>query len=153
MSTEKLNLWLAAAATLLTAVAVVLTGVALKVASKTLNYMRGRDLEVDTRTGWIEIHKAMVNLRVQRSFVMLAQSAMGAYLAGGPNQAEERIRSYTLAAAQLRGQLDRLNDDPLVVEVAEFLDENISTTQWQTAEYEKAFDAFVHKVAFKSRPR
>jgi len=153
MSAENLNLVLAGAATLLTAVAAVLTGIALKVAIKTLKYMRGRDLEVDTRTGWIEIHKAMVNLRVQRSFVMLAQGAMGAYLAGGPNQAEERIKSYTLAAAQLRAQLDRLNDDPLIVEVAEFLDGNVLTKQWQTVEYEKSFDRFVHKVALKSRPK
>jgi hypothetical protein len=115
--------------------------------------MRGRDLELDTRNGWIEIPKAMVNLRVQRSSVMLQSGALGAYTASGPNQAEERIRDYTLATAQLHGQLDRLNDDPLVVDLSTFLNENNLTSQWQTTKYEAKFDEFAHSVALKSRPK
>jgi hypothetical protein len=116
--------------------------------------MRGRDLELDTRNGWIEIHKAMINLRVQRALVMLQNSALDAYImTGSPNAAEGPIRDYTLAAAQLRAQLDRLNDDPLIVAIADFLDRNILTAQWQTSEYETRFDAFVHSVAMKSRPK
>jgi hypothetical protein len=95
----------------------------------------------------------MINLRVQRSFVMLANSALGAYTSSGPNQAEVRIREYTLAAAQLRGQLNRLNDDPLLVELSTFLNENNMTAQWQTQEYETRFDEFAHSVAMKSRPK
>jgi hypothetical protein len=146
MTTEQLNLWVALGAVVLTLLAVI-------VALQTLKYMRGRDAEVDTRTGWISIHKAMINLRVQRSFVKLAQSAMGAYFSSSPNQFDERIRDVTLATAQLRAQLDRLNDDPLVVELASFLDDNQLTSQWQTDHSEKAYDGFTQKVALKSRPR
>jgi hypothetical protein len=145
MSTEDRNLWLAGATVLLTILAVV-------VAIGTLRYMRGRDSEVDIRTGWIEIHKAMVNLRVQRAFVMSQKGAMGAYTSGSPNPFEERQRDYVLATAQLRGQLDRLNDEPLIIELSAFLDNNKLMEQWQTDEYEKQFDAFAHKVALKSRP-
>jgi hypothetical protein len=145
MSTENLNL-------LLATVTVVLAILAVVVAIQTLRYMRGRDLEVDTRNGWIEIHKAMVNLRVQRAFVMSQRGAMGAY-GPGPNQFEERKRDYDLATAQLRGQLDRLNDDPLILKLAAFLDDNKQMEQWQTDEYDKKFDAFAQSVAMKSRPK
>lgn len=152
MSTECLNLLLASATVILTILAVVLTGIAVKVAIKTLKYMRGRDLEVDTRNGWIAIHIAMINLRVQREFIKLAQSRAGGYMQGSPNPIEARIRDTTLATAQLRSQLDRLNDDPLIIELAAFLDDNQLTAQWQTDAYEKEFDSFVLKVAMKSRP-
>ncbi len=117
----------------------------------TLTYMRGRDLELDTRNGWIEIHKAMVNLRVRRELIMLP-GKMAAFGVSAPTQPGV-IADYTLAAAQLRAQLDRLNDDPLIVELANFLDENKLTAQWQADEYAPKFDAFVHGVAIKSRPR
>lgn len=145
MSTEDRNLWLAGATVVLTIFAVI-------VAIGTLRYMRGRDSEVDTRTGWVEIHKAMINVRAQRAFVMLARGSMGAYASGSPNQFEERQRDYILAIAQLRGQLDRLNDDPLVLDLAAFLDNNKLMEKWQTDEYENKFDAFAQKVALKSRP-
>jgi hypothetical protein len=137
---------------LFAALAVLFGALAWRIAKITLTYMRGRDLELDTRNGWIEIHKAMVNLRVQRSLVMLQGSALGAHTSSGPNQAEERIRDYTLATAQLRGQLDRLNDDPLVEALSTFLNENNLTAQWQTQEYETKFDEFSESVAMKSRP-
>ncbi len=133
--------------------AVLFGALAYRISKITLTYMRGRDLELDTRSGWIEIHKAMINLRVQREFVKLARGAMGASMSGSPNQFEERIRDVILATAQLRSQLDRLNDDPLIIELAAFLDDNKPTMQWQTDAYEQAFDGFVHKVAFKSRPK
>jgi hypothetical protein len=143
MSTENLNL-------LLATVAVVLTAVAVIVAIKTLGYMRGRDLEMDTRSGWIEIHKAMINLRVQREFVMSELGMVHVSKSGGLDQG---IKDYTLASTQLRSQLDRLNDEPLIVELAGFLDANVLTAKWQTEAFQKAFDGFVHKVAFKARPK
>jgi hypothetical protein len=139
MCVENLTLLLAVGTVLLTVLGVV-------VAFRTLSYMRGRDLEVDTRNGWVEIHKAMVNLRVRRSMALVNQ-------AWEASEHAELVRTISLATAQLRGQLDRLNDDPLIVELAAFLDANKLTGQWQTAEYEKVFDAFCHKVAMKSRPK
>jgi predicted NACHT family NTPase len=146
ITTQQLNLWIAGGAVLLTFITMI-------VAFQTLRYMRGRDADVDIRTGWIEIHKAMINLRVQREFVKLARGAMGAHASGSPNQFEGRIRDVTLATAQLRAQLDRLNDDRLIVDLANFLDENKLTEKWQTDEYERAYDAFAQKVALNSRPK
>lgn len=145
MTTEQLNLCLAAAAVVLTFLAVV-------VALNTLSYMRGRDLEIDTRSGWVEIHKAMINLRVQRELVLL-QNRVESYGLTSPISPDALITDYTLASAQLRAQLDRLNDDPLIIELAAFLDENKLTSEWQTNEFVAAFDKFVHKVALKSRPK
>jgi len=82
MSTEVRILWL-------TFATVVLAALAFIVAFQTLTYMHRHDSETDTRGGWTEIHKAMVNLRVQRGFVLAQRGAMGAY-GPGPNQFEER---------------------------------------------------------------
>jgi hypothetical protein len=146
-------LLLTALAVLFGALAVLYGALAYRMEKITLTYMRGRDLEMDTRNGWIEIHKAMVNLRVQRALVLMQRGAMGAYSSGSPNQFEERERDYILATAQLRGQLDRLNDDPLILELATFLDGNKLMDQWQTDDYEAKFDAFAQSVAMKSRPK
>ncbi len=137
---------------LLTVATVVLAFVAVLVGICTLKYMRNRDSQVDTRVGWIEIHKAMVNLRVQRTFVLAQRSQMGAYSSLVPNQFEERRRDYVLATAQLRAQLERLSDDPLTVDLVEFLNANQEMEKWQTDEYENKFDSFAHQVALKSRP-
>jgi hypothetical protein len=94
MTTENLNLCLAGAA-------IGLTFLAFVVALKTLDYMRNRDLEMDTRSGWIEIHKAMINLRVQREFILLPNK-MAAVGVPAPISAASSIKDYTLAAAQLR---------------------------------------------------
>jgi hypothetical protein len=145
MSNETLTLLLGGLTILLAIIAVV-------IAERTLSYMRGRDLEVDTRNGWIEIHKAMITLRANRAFVMMQWGQMGSYMQGVPNLYEERVKDYTLATAQLRGQLDRLNDDPLLIQISDFLEANILTKDWQKAEYETAFDVFAHQVAKKSRP-
>jgi hypothetical protein len=117
---------------------------------RTFNYMRERDLVTDTRTGWIEVHKAMVSLNVERALVM---SEPGGGYGPTENPQVQRVRDYTLASAQLRGQLDRLNDDPLVVELALFLDDHKLEAQWQTAEYENAFNSLAQEVALKSRPK
>jgi hypothetical protein len=126
---------------------------AYQVGKITLTYMRGRDLELDNRNGWIELHKAMVNLRVERTFVLAQRGARGGYSSSAPNPFEERKRDYDLATAQLRGQLDRLNDDPLIVDLAAFLEDNQDMEKWQTDDYEKKFDEFAHSVAMKSRPK
>jgi len=145
MSTEVRILWL-------TFATVVLAAITVLVAFQTLGYMHRHDSETDTRSGWAEIHKAMVSLRVQRTFVLAQRGAMGAY-GPGPNQFEERQRDYILATAQLRGQLDRLNDEPLLGEIARFLEDNKLMEQWETDEYEKTFDGFADKVAMKARPK
>ena len=76
----------------------------------------------------------------------------GLYIQGLAQQFEERQRDYILATAQLRGQLDRLNDDPLLAEIGRFLEDNTLMEQWETDEYERTFDGFADKVAMKARP-
>lgn len=146
ISTMNLHQW-ADVATLAIAV------LAFVVATWNFIYVRRRDFEVDTRSGWIEIHKAMVNLQVQRGFVLLLRGQMGAYTQGGSSLLEERMRDYVLATAQLRGQLARLNDDPLIIELSKFLADNKQLEQWQTDAYEMKFVDFALKVAMKSRPK
>jgi hypothetical protein len=144
MTTETLNL-------LLACVTVLLAFLATLIAFQTLKYMRGRDAEVDTRNAWIEVHKAMINLRVEWTFVMFQVGQMGSYSSGATNPYDAGVREYTLARAQLRGQLDRVNEsDPLIINLANFLDENLLTARWQTEQYQTTFDGFVHKVAAKS---
>lgn len=147
ITAERLNILLAVLAVLLAALTLLLAWVTYKLGQRTLSYMKDRDLELDTRNGWTEIHKAMINLRTQGAFVRL-----GGFGPFGGN-ADKMIADYTLARSQLLGQLDRLNDDPLLVQISEFMNANLLTRDWQTEQYEKAFDAFVHQVAFKSRPK
>jgi hypothetical protein len=145
INTESLNI-------LLAALTLLMAWVTFQLGRRTLSYMRDRDFELDTRNGWIEIHKAMVNLRVQRELIMMHIGSLGGYGAG-PSEASERIAAYTLAGSQLLGQLDRLNDDPLLKEISAFLEDNILTKDWQRPEYPVKFDAFAKRVAFKSRPK
>lgn len=137
---------------LFAALSVLFAVLAWHIARITLTYMRGRDLELDNRNGWIEVHKAMINLRVQREYIVLPMK-MAALGIPSPIQSADGVKDYTLAAAQLRSQLDRLNDDPLIVELASFLDSNILSAQWQADAFVAKFDTFVHSVAFKSRPK
>lgn len=147
ITTEQLNILLALLTVLLAALTLLLAWVTYKLGQRTLSYMEDRDLELDTRNGWIEIHKAMINLRTQGAFVRL-----GGFGPFGGN-ADEIIGTYTLARTQLLGQLDRLNDDPLLLQISEFMNANLLTRDWETDEFEKAFDGFVQQVAFKSRPK
>src|ERR1700719_907561 len=136
MTSEHLNAVLAVAALLVAAAAFI-------VALNTLSYMRDRDLEVDTRSGWVEIHRAMINLRVQREFILLQNAMADPH----PVVSQQNIREYTLASAQLRAQLDRLNDDPVVIEVAAFMEAHQLAAQWQTLQFVAKYDEFVHQVA------
>jgi hypothetical protein len=65
------------------------------VAMNTLEYMRGRDLELGLRNGWIEIHKAMVELRVRRELVLL-QNKMAQYSLSIPAQPQDDSASPPL---------------------------------------------------------
>lgn len=151
VNTERLNLLLAALNIMLAALTLFMAWVTVKLSRRTLSYMRDRDLELDTRNGWIEIHKAMINLRVQVDFVIL-QSKVGPPSPLGSNM-RDVIEKYTLASSQLLGQLDRLNDDPLLVQISEFLNANILAKDWQTEYFLKQYDAFVCQVALKARPK
>lgn len=108
-------------------------------------------VRAETRGGWNDVHNAMINLREQQSFVTAEKRQAGAYSTASPNQLGERLREYHSADAQLHGLLAR-NDDPLAIELRNFLDAN-EDAQWQNKEYETQFDDFLHRVEMKSRRR
>jgi hypothetical protein len=139
ITAERLNILLAVLTLLLAALTLFLAWVAYKLSERTLSYMKDRDLELDTRNGWIEIHKAMIALRTHGALVMLP-SAIGAY--GPLTDPGEAITNYTTARSQLLGQLDRLNDDPLLVQISEFMNAHLLSRDWQTKAFEDQFDAF-----------
>jgi hypothetical protein len=144
MSTDKLNLIVAVAAAVFALVALVIS-------FWTLRYMRGRDHEVDTRAGWAEIHKAMVAERVQRAYYLIArQEGDDSPLS---NQELERFREHDLANEQLRGQLERVNDDPLVETLKELLLANRTIDSLRSSGFTKTFNEIFQKVAIKARPR
>jgi hypothetical protein len=125
--------------------------IAVFIALRWYEYTRRRDAETDARRPWIELHKSMVDVRAKRAMVQVSQP--GAHAASGPSSFVELQKDYALAVAQLQGQLDRLNDNPLQVEISEFLKvSNKPTAYWQTPEYETTFDSLCQKVAMKSRP-
>jgi hypothetical protein len=151
ITTERLNILLAVLAVLLAALTLLLAWVAYKLSRQTLSYMRDRDLELDTRNAWIEIHKAMVNLRTHAAIIRVGTVLVGY----GPSEANtaDAVTNFTLARSQLVGQLHRLNDDPLLLEISEFLLSNLLTKDWQTTAFEEKFDAFAKRVALKARPK
>lgn len=151
VTAERLNILLAALNIMLAAVTVWLAWVAYKLGRISLSYMRDRDLELDTRNGWVEIHKAMVALRTHGALAVFP-GPTGEYGLPGTNAAD-LVANYTLARSQLLGQLDRLNDDPLLVQISGFLNANLLSKDWQTERFENQFDEFVHQVALKARPK
>lgn len=146
MSTENLNLMLAALTVLLAIFAVA-------IAWGTLKYMRNHNLRIETRNGWIELHKSMVNLQVHRKLALIQIMEPEAHPGGGPWSYVDLQKPFSLAAAQLRGQLDRLNEDPLIVEIVQFLDEKEPIARWQMPGYGASLEVFSDKVAQKCRPR
>jgi hypothetical protein len=151
ITTERLNILLAVLTLLLAALTLFLAWVAYKLSERTLSYMKDRDFELDTRNGWVEIHKAMVALRTHGALAVFP-GPTGEYGLPGTNAAD-LVANYTLARTQLLGQLDRLNDDPLLVQISEFLNANLLSKDWQTERFENQFDEFVHQVALKARPK
>jgi hypothetical protein len=147
MSTENLNLMLAGLIVLLAIIAVV-------IAWGTLRYMRSHDLKIETRNGWIELHKSMVNLQVHRKIALIQIMEPEAHPGGaGLGLNVDLQKPFSLAAAQLRGQLDRLNEDPLIVEIAQFLDEKEPLARWQMPGYGARLEALSDNVAQKCRPK
>jgi hypothetical protein len=49
--------------------------------------------------------------------------------------------------------LDRLNDDPLLLKISEFMNSHLLSNEWQTKAFEDQFDAFTKEVALKARPK
>jgi len=138
---------------MLAALTVLLAIIAVAIAWGTLTYMRSHDLKIETRNGWIELHKSMVNLQVHRKIALIQIMEPEAHPGGGPWSYVDLQKPFSLAAAQLRGQLDRLNEDPLIAEIAQFLDEKEPLARWQMPGYGARLEALSDSVAQKCRPK
>jgi hypothetical protein len=106
-------------------------------------------VRAETRGGWTEAHSTMIILKDRRASAIAEKGQAGAGMSGVPNQYVERLRDYHSADAQLRGILAR-NNDPLAIELRNFLDQNSQDEQWQGKQYETQFNAFLRRVEMKS---
>jgi hypothetical protein len=123
---------------------------ALFVAWQALSYARFRDRELDKRNEWIQIHKAIVNVRVYRSFAVSPLDTEVWDIPAALNESRSRVRDYVLAHSQLRAELERVGDDPLITKLAAFLD---SDNQWREPDFETTLDSLSQEVALKSRSK
>jgi hypothetical protein len=109
-----------------------------------LSYMKNRDKELDARGSWAETHRLMMIFRFKRELLNQANIAY-------PASAENAINALE-SLHVLKGQLDRMRDDPLVKELAGFLHENELASNWRDKPFEEKFDEYAHKAALRSRP-
>lgn len=116
------------------------------------SYTRRRDSKIDIQNAWVELHKAMVDVQAKRAIAMTQVGQQGAYGPSGPNAFVELQKGWALAVAQLQGQLDRMEDDPLRNEILEFLKgDNKPIAYWQMPAYAAAFESLCQKVAVKTK--
>ncbi|MGD0545156.1 MAG: hypothetical protein ABSB65_12165 [Candidatus Acidiferrales bacterium] len=131
-------------------VTVLISVVALMVSWQALEYARFRDRELDKRNEWIEIHKAIINLRVYRSFALSPLDSEVWDIQAAINESRNRVRDYVLAHAHLRAQLERVHHDPLIKKLASFLD---CDNKWREPDFEATLDRFGEEIAKKSRSK
>jgi hypothetical protein len=107
-----------------------------------LRYAKKRDKELDIRNSWEKIHKVMMEFRFRRECLNSPP----------PGQHAGMWIAETLEALHnIRGQLERTPDSPLVIEIKTFLANNWKAEQWRAAAFTEQFDKFVHEAASKSR--
>jgi hypothetical protein len=109
-----------------------------------LRYMQQRDRDIDTRDGWTQTHRMMMTFRFKRE------------LLNDPNlafpQSAEAARVALESLHNLKGQLDRMPDGPLVKQMAEFLHANQDAGRWRSHDFEKPFDDLAKQAAYLARP-
>jgi len=116
------------------------------IAWRQLSYAKNRDKALDIRKSWEKIHKAMLEFRFRRE--MLNNPPPWA------NEPDAVALAATLAALALnniRGQLDRTPDSPLVTEITDFLEDNLTAAKWRANDFIGPFDKFAHEAALKAR--
>ena len=113
------------------------------IAGLQLRYAKKRDRSLDIRNSWEKIHKAMFEFRLRREVL---------------NNPKLYAKENGLAALEtfealhnLKGQLDRTPDSPLVIEITNFLDDNSSVEKWRADDFAARFDVFAHEAALKAR--
>ena len=125
-----------------TAVSIEIAMVGTFIAWRQLSYAKKRDNAIDIRNSWEKIHKAMLKFRFRR--VVLNHPSDGARILAWLSEAIE-------ALYKIKGQLDRTPDSPLVIEIANFLDDHEEAEKWRSDAFAEGFDKFVHEAALRSR--
>jgi hypothetical protein len=130
--------------------ALVIAGVGLIVSWLQYLYMKKRDRDVDIRNGWTETHKLMVTFRFKRDVWKLNLSA---FLSDSHASKYAEAGLVAMEALHnLKGQLDRLPDSPLVEQLANFLHDNWESEKWMSDEFQKPFDEYAKRVALLTQP-
>lgn len=126
-------------------VAIEIALIGLFISWRQLRYMQRRDRDLDIRNVWVETHKLMLTFRFRRELLNLPD--FHAY----PKSAEGAI-AVSESLHNLKGQLDRMPDCPLVEEMATFLHTNMQSEQWRSAAFQQQFDQYAQQVADFARP-
>jgi hypothetical protein len=125
-----------------TAVSIEIAIVGAFIAWLQLRYAKKRDQALDLRNNWEKIHKAMMEFRFRRELLNNPP----------PGHVTETFVVGTLEALHnIRGQLDRTPESPLVTEIAKFLSENWRAEQWRSGAFTEKFDKFTKEASFKAR--
>lgn len=126
-----------------TAVSIEIAIVGTVIAWLQLRYAKNRDNALDIRNSWEKIHKAMLKFKLRRE-VLNHPERWGKEPGAAALEALE-------ALYKIKGQLDRTPDSPLVIEIANFLDDNGEADKWRADAFTEGFDKFVHEAALRSR--
>lgn len=111
------------------------------IALRQLSYAKKRDKAIDIRNSWEKIHKAMLEFRFRR-FLLNHPPGHKSTMA----LASEAMESLH----NIKGQLDRTPDSPLVTEIATFLNDHESAEQWRSDAFADRFDQLAKEAALKS---
>jgi hypothetical protein len=109
-----------------------------------LRYAKQRDRDIDIRNSWTELHKLMTAFRFKRE--LLNQTEL-TYPKHG-----EAIIMVSESLHNLRGQVDRMPDGPLVEQIAAFLKASLHADRWRSADFQEQFDVYAGQVAYLTRP-
>jgi hypothetical protein len=108
-----------------------------------LRYAKKRDRAIDARNSWTELHKLMTSFRFKRE--LLNQTEL-TYPKFG-----EAILVASESLHDLKGQIDRMADSPLVNQIAGFLIDHWQAEKWRSSDFQKQFDEYARQVAFLTR--
>jgi hypothetical protein len=136
--------WLRAGSTA-ALVTVEIAGVGAIIAWRQLVYAQQRDKDLDIRNGWTETHKLIMTFRFKREILNAP------FNADYPRSADAAIAALE-SLHNLKGQLDRMPDCPLVEQIADFLNSNWQPEEWRSPEFVNKFDEYAKQVALLTRP-
>jgi hypothetical protein len=111
--------------------------------------MQLRDRTLDDRNNWEKVHKAMAEFRFRRE--LLNVSASQKLIFQSSEVLHEHINRAAESLHNLKGQMDRVPDSPLALEIAAYLNENPEAEQWRADAFIAPFDELAKKAAIKAR--